>query len=197
MANLQKVGVQPDLIDVVIITHLHFDHIGGLMHQDGSPVFPNARLITPQAEWDNGMAETTQQMVDERGPHLSGFAQRLLSTLRNTSEIVAMDAELLPGIQLVEATGHTPGHVAVEVTSKGDRLLNIVDSVIDVIHIEYPEWGTTHSMNPEKTLETRRRLFQQAVNDKALVTVCHFDFPALGYIDEGDDTWIWRPLHST
>ena len=124
-------------------------------------------------------------------------ARNNLPPIQDQLELVNRETEIVPGIRAVAAPGHTPGHMAVSISSDGDQLLLISDAVILQIHLERPDWYAAVDFAPEQTLTTRRRLLDHAAAKKALVLAFHFPFPGLGYVVQKEEGWQWQPIKMT
>lgn len=179
LPTLALLGVVPEDITAVVISHFHPDHIGGML-SSGAPAFPNAMYYLGQAEWD----------FLQSGSAGVGDAVRAFGVLQNAGqlEFYASDAEIVGGIQSVAAFGHTPGHHALMVTSGDAQLLNMIDTALNsVISLARPEWQPGFDSLPDVASETRRTLLQRAVDEKIQIFGYHFPFPGLGYVDtEGE-----------
>jgi len=194
--NLEKAGVDLAEIDKVVIAHAHADHIGGLLNEDGAPTYPNARVYTLEREWDFWLAEDALEKVP--GFELAiKAAHKVFDSIRERFIFVQPDDEVVPGIRVLPAFGHTPGHIAVEASSSGETVIYLSDAVFHPLHIEYPDWfpDTAFMIDPEQYQETRHRLCAQAVAKNALVLGMHFPpFPSLGHIIETDEGLQWKPV---
>ena len=194
--NLAKVGVDLAEIDKVVITHAHVDHIRGLLNEDGAPTYPNARVYTMEREWDFWLAED----ASEKAPGFElaiEYAQRVFDSISERFVFVQPDDEIVPGIRILPAFGHTPGHIVVEASSCGESVIYISDTVFHPLHIEHPDWlpSTVFMVDFEQYQETRHRLCAQAVAKNALVLGMHFPpFPSLGHIIETDEGLQWEPV---
>ena len=102
--------------------------------------------------------------------------------------------ELVPGIRTIPAPGHTPGHVAVEVSSSEETLLYLVDLVFQPIHVERPEWYTAFDIDPEDVVESRRRLLERAADQATLVMAQHFPVPGLGRVQRTKSGYRWNAI---
>ena len=158
-AALAAEGVAPEDVGVVVITHGHLDHIGGLC-DDGRPRFGGARHVMARAEWE-WWARQDDPMVGEQLPPIERAG--LL-------ELVDAPAEPVPGVRLLPAPGHTPGHLAVEL---GGAVLFLADAAIDVLHIEHPDWPMTFDEDPAQSAATRRELLGRAADEGLLVAASH------------------------
>lgn len=199
--NLREAGVAPADVDVVVLTHGHPDHVGGCVDGEGEPAFPEARYVVPDTEWEfwTSSPDLSGLSVDaDLEAILRDVPSEQLSPLTEQRELVDADAEteVVPGIRLLPAPGHTPGHAAVSVTSEDERLLHLVDTVLHPIHLSHPEWYGATDHAPEQLVDTRERLLEEAATDDALVLAFHFPAPGLGRVAPAAETWEWRPLES-
>jgi glyoxylase-like metal-dependent hydrolase (beta-lactamase superfamily II) len=195
LQNLKAEGIAPEEIDTVILTHGHPDHIGGNTDAQGKPAFPNARYVMWKDEWDFWTSEQAEQRLDEHIRELLlKFARENLPPIRGQVDLFDRETEIVPGIRAVAAPGHTPGHMALEISSEGEKLLCISDAVLHPIHLEQPEWHAAVDFDPKQVVATRRRLLDRAASGKALVLAFHFPFPGLGRAVQKGEGWQWQPI---
>ncbi len=198
LQNLKAAGIAPQDIDTVIITHGHPDHIGGNTDSEGRPAFPNAKYVMWQDEWDFWTSEQAETKLDEHVREvLLKFARKNLPPIRGQLELVDHETEIVSGIRALAAPGHTPGHMALAISSGGEQLLCVSDAVLHPIHLEQPEWYSAVDFAPEQVVATRRGLLKRAAAEKALVLAFHFPFPGLGHVSQSGDTWQWEPISTT
>jgi glyoxylase-like metal-dependent hydrolase (beta-lactamase superfamily II) len=195
LQNLKAAQIAPEAIDMVILTHGHPDHIGGNTDAEGKLVFPNARYIMWQDEWDFWTSGQAERTLDEHSREvLMRFADKNLPPIKGQLELVDREGEILAGISAIAAPGHTPGHMALVISSKKEKLLCISDVFLHSIHIEHPEWYATVDLIPERLMATRRRLLSRAATEQALVLAFHFPFPGLGYVVQEAGAYRWQPV---
>jgi glyoxylase-like metal-dependent hydrolase (beta-lactamase superfamily II) len=196
-AALAAEGIVPEEIDVVLFTHLHTDHVTGAFDATGTPAFSNARYLVGRTEyefwWDEpSLAELP--LPDELRRSLREGAKTALLALQRRIEQVEPGDEVAPGVRVVDAAGHTPGHLAVEVAAGGERLLLVGDAASQpVLHLEHPDWFAGSDNWPVRSVVSRRLLLDRAAAEDLLVATYHFPFPGLGRVAKEGDGWRWQP----
>ena len=195
VANLQTVGIKPEDIYKILITHAHPDHINGITEEDGSLVFPNASYLMGRREYQFWMeGEAKSALEGHMGEIMRGFVNRNLEPVRDRIDTIEDGEEIIPGVSTMLAPGHTPGHLAVMIESQSEKFLYLVDSLLHPIHCEHPEWCAVVDFDMEMTIESRRKFLAMAANEKILTMSFHFDFPGLGYVKEMEEAWVWERI---
>ena len=200
-ATLAAAGIDPKAIDIVLISHMHGDHILGLKTPDGALAFPNAEIKVPAVDWAYWMSDENMSKAPEGFQKASfGFNRKIFSNLADKVTRYDWGKEVAPGITAVEASGHTPGHTAFVIASGSGRLFFQGDvSNVPDLFLRNPEWQVMFDSEPEKAVTTRRRIYDMASAEKILVSGYHFPFPGLGYIEKAGTGYrlvpaAWSPV---
>lgn len=179
--SLQAAGIEPAAVTDVFISHLHGDHIGGLVNDDNAPAFPNATVRMTAAEWDALQGEEGQEaLVQAIAPQVDTFTPGT--------------ADIVPGVSAVAVDGHTPGHSAYLVGDGAARLLYIGDSAHHhVISVQRPRWTIQYDRNAALAEDSREALLARLADESLMVSSPHFPFPGVGRIERRDDSFAWVP----
>lgn len=180
--ELKRVNVDVAAIDCVINTHLHFDHCGGNTRVQGDefvPTFPNARYFVQKREY-----------LDASSPNERTRATYLAENWkpvedRGQLELLEGTAEIVPGITCVPTPGHTAGHQSVKIESEGKILFFIADLCPTQKHVPLP-WIMGYDLFPLTTLETRKRIYAEALQEEWLLLFEHDNQDPLGRLKQGD-----------
>jgi glyoxylase-like metal-dependent hydrolase (beta-lactamase superfamily II) len=194
--NLAAAGVQPGDIDIVVISHLHPDHINGLRAADNSVAFPNATIIAPEPDWsfwmsDENMARATSP-VDK---NYFANTRKILTGMESRVGRYNWGAEVAPGITALSTPGHTPGHTSFAVSSAGKSMLVQSDVTnIPEFFLRNPDWHVMYDHDPEMAQATRHRFYDMAASEKMLVAGYHFAFPSTGHVEKTADGYRLIPV---
>jgi glyoxylase-like metal-dependent hydrolase (beta-lactamase superfamily II) len=188
-AQLAPAGFKPEDIDIVLLSHGHPDHVGGMI-ENGKPLFPNAQYVIGGIEHDFWAPDGK----------FTGDLEKLASVFRaNTSPVVEKfkfvkpGDDVVTGIRAVEAYGHTPGHMAFMIESQGKSLLYWGDCAHhQVASLAHPEWYCVFDIDKQKGVETRRRIYDMAATERLPVVGYHMPFPSIGYVERsGPGSYRW------
>jgi glyoxylase-like metal-dependent hydrolase (beta-lactamase superfamily II) len=188
---LARLGYQPGDVDIVVITHGHPDHVGGLA-EGGKPVFPKARYVFGATEFD--FWKRGENVREARKFNLELFT-KLALPLADRSSFIKPNDEVAPGIRAVDAFGHSPGMLAYHVESDGKRLLIWADTAIHyVMSVQRPDWHVDVDDDKAKAAATRKRIFDMAANEQVFVTGYHMPFPGIGFVEKTAESYRWLPV---
>lgn len=189
--SLRELGVLPEEIDLVLLSHGHPDHIGGCTDADSRLIYPNARFMMAEVEWDFW---TTESNLSELGGNFGRFARKNLPPLKDKLDFVAHEIEILPGVTIVMIPGHTPGHLGLKINDDGDSFFYLADAFLHSLQIEFPGWTAAVDLDPQQVILTRHHLLEQLAREQTPALLCHFDFPAIGKVIAERGKWHWQPL---
>ncbi|WP_099827392.1 MBL fold metallo-hydrolase [Oceaniglobus indicus] len=180
-AALAAAGYAPGDITTVVITHMHGDHIGGLM-KDGTPTFPDATYVTGQTEFDHWSKTDNDTFKTKVAPLADRFS------------FIGDGDSPVSGITAMAAFGHTPGHMVYHLESDGDRLLLMADTANHYVwSLAHPDWEVTFDMDKAKAAETRRKVLDMVAADRIPLVGYHMPFPGLGFVETRGDGFHYVP----
>lgn len=178
---LEGLGIQPEDVDVVINTHLHFDHCGGNTRRDDDgkivATFPNAEYIVQKGEYEHALSPTERDRASYLPENYHPLAEN--GQLR----LIEGEGEILPGVEVVRVPGHTPDQQCVRVHSGGQTAFFFADLIPTAAHLPYP-WIMAYDLNPLTTLEEKKQWIPQAVENRWLCLFAHDPNLAAGYLTE-------------
>ncbi|MFN4155405.1 MAG: MBL fold metallo-hydrolase [Paracoccaceae bacterium] len=179
---LAAAGYTPDQIDVVVLTHMHGDHIGGLSGEAGV-TFPNARYVTGSVE-HNHWAQAGNEGFDGK-----------VRPLADKMTFIEGGASVASGITAMEAFGHSPGHMAYRLESDGQSLLLAVDTANHYVwSLQRPDWEVRFDMDKATAAATRRAVFGMLAADRVPFVGYHMPFPGVGYVEAMGDGFRFVPM---
>lgn len=191
---MKSAGIEPTDIDTVFITHAHPDHVGGTLDDEGKPIYSNARYYIWKDEWDFWFSGTAIEKTNE---FFIKTAREQLGPVKARMNFLEKDSEIFPGIHVIAAPGHTPGHMVVSFSSGGEQLYYIGDTVLYPLHLEHPDWLPVYDILPEKAAVSKRKIFNLVAEKKAFVIGQHFTpFPSLGSVVKKGNGWLWQPIEN-
>ena len=166
--QLRACGLAPADVDVVLLTHAHADHVGGLIDRTGAPVFPNATVRIAAPEWTYWMEEAPADAAARARKALRAYGGRVRT--------FAFGEEVVPGIKALEGAGHTPGHTVFELPG-----LLIVGDLLHAASVQFPrpEVCPTYDMDAEASVRTRLRYYDRAAGENIPMAGMHLPFPGI------------------
>jgi len=185
--NLAAAGVQPNDIDIVLMSHLHPDHTNGIRAADNSMAFPNAEIMVPAKDWAFWMSEENAAKAESNKMMKDYFAnvKKIYAGIENKVTKYEWDKEVAPGITSVGTPGHTPGHTSFVVASGSSKVLVQSDVTnIPEFFLVNPDWHVVYDIEPELAAQTRHKFFDMAAAEKAIVVGFHYQFPSVGHVEK-------------
>jgi glyoxylase-like metal-dependent hydrolase (beta-lactamase superfamily II) len=193
-ANLAAIGVRPDSVDTILATHLHPDHVGGLVDGAGQAMFPNAELVVHEADATYWSDDTVlAQATNEQDRQFVLLARATLAAYRDRMRTVT-GGEALPGITTIPAPGHTPGHTGWLIASGRESLLIWGDVVhLPGVQFAHPEAGMVFDVDGDQAIATRQRIMDMAATDRLRIAGMHLDFPSFGHVVRAGAAYAFVP----
>ncbi|MDR1534365.1 MAG: MBL fold metallo-hydrolase [Planctomycetota bacterium] len=192
-AGLARAGIDPAKVELVLVTHMHGDHIGGLL-RDGQRAFPNAVVKIGRIEGDFWLSDRSMAADPSRKANFE-LARQVAKAYAGALEYFEFGDEPAPGFLAVDAIGHTPGHTAFLLESGGERLFFIGDLLhAAALQFPRPDINASYDMIPEMAAAARRRLLERAVRERLPVAGMHLPFAGVGRVeDAGEGGFAYRP----
>lgn len=190
LEGLKQAGYSPEQVSVVVLTHMHGDHIGGLM-EGGAPAFKNARYVAGQVEYDF-WKDPARVGTPAEGGH-KGVVSKVVP-LAEKMTFIKEGSEVVPGIVGVEAFGHSPGHMIFRIESEGKQLVLTADTANHfVLSLQKPDWEVRFDMDKAKAAATRRKVFDMIATERVPFVGYHMPFPAAGFVEAFDGGYRFVP----
>ncbi len=195
LERMTEAGFGPDDVDTVICTHLHVDHVGWntrLVDGQWVPTFPNARYVFARRECEF-WAENENPTTGGGGVVFEDSVQPILDA--GLADLVEPGAEVAPGVTVVSTPGHTPGHVAVLLSSGGEQAVITGDLIHHPVQVEQPTWHCLADSDPDQGVATRQAFLAEHAGAASLVLGTHFGGSSAGHVvaADGADGWRWTP----
>jgi glyoxylase-like metal-dependent hydrolase (beta-lactamase superfamily II) len=188
--RLGEAGYRPEQIDVVVITHGHPDHIGGLW-EAGALAFPNARYVFGETEFDYW--KRGDEIPDRRKKNREQF-MGVVVPLAEKATFIKPGQDVVRGIQAVNAFGHSPGMLAYRMESGNRRLLLWADLTNHyVMSLMKPEWHVLFDHDKDAAVSNRKRILATVADEQIPAIGYHMPFPALGFVERSGDSFRWVP----
>jgi glyoxylase-like metal-dependent hydrolase (beta-lactamase superfamily II) len=188
--GLTAAGYTREDVTIVVLTHMHGDHIGGLM-EGGKPAFPNARYVAGQAEYDFWVDPARAGTPAENGQ------KGVLASVKPLAEkttFIGDGADVVSGVTAMAAFGHSPGHMIYRLESEGRQLVLAADTANHfVLSLQRPDWEVKFDMDKAAAAATRRKVFDMIAADRLAFLGYHMPFPAVGYAEKLDTGYRFVP----
>jgi glyoxylase-like metal-dependent hydrolase (beta-lactamase superfamily II) len=194
-ANMKIASIDRSQISTILVSHFHPDHVWGLMEKGtNAAVFPNAELIVSSTEYnwwtEPGRVEKLAEGRRAAGKRIAD----VFPTWKNW-KLVEDNAEVAPGVRILTAPGHTPGHSAFLVTSGKDQLMVSNDAMyVPALLAPHPDWQGAYDQDGATAVATRRKLIDRVIADKMMICGAHFPFPGSGTFTKDGNAYAFAPV---
>ena len=198
--NLRSAGYTPEQVDLVLVTHLHSDHVGGLTTQDGNRVFPNAEVYVAKAESDFWLSPDIAAKAPKDAQPFFQSAQAIAAPYIKTGKWRTFSGSepIVDGMQLVPLHGHTPGHTGYEFSSRGRTILFWGDTIhAHRVQLQRPEITVVFDIDPIAAAATRHQLLSKLARENVVIAGPHMLFPSLGRLHKEGSGFSWAPVGFT
>jgi glyoxylase-like metal-dependent hydrolase (beta-lactamase superfamily II) len=195
--NMKAAGIDPAKISTILISHFHPDHIFGLMEKGtNAPVYPNAELVVNSTEYKWWTEPGRVEKLPEGRKPLGTRIQAAFPAWKNF-KLVEGEQEVTPGIRLVHAPGHTPGHSAFLVSSGNQQLMISNDTAyVPALLGPHPEWQGAYDQDGPLAVESRRKLIDRVIAEKMAICGAHFPFPGAGSFAKDGTGYAFTPVNA-
>lgn len=196
-ANLKASGYQPEQVDAVVITHMHGDHVGGLV-QDGKIAFPNAKVYADKHDADFWLSAENLEKAPAQMKDFFKGAQMSLNPYVASGQFKPFegDTEIVPGVKAVVTHGHTPGHAIYAIESKGQKLV-LWGDLMHVAAVQFPKPAVTIAFDSDSKAAAvhRKKAFADAAKGGYWVGSAHLPFPGIGHLRKDGAGYVFVPVN--
>lgn len=195
LENLRAAGYRPEQVDLVLLTHLHRDHVAGITSA-GRRVYPNAVVRANKLDADYWTNEANEKAASPYLKPIFAVAKAALQPYQDAGRVLPFEGEqeIVPGIRSLSSAGHTPGHTFYSVESKGQRLV-VWGDVVHVAALQFPDPAITveYDSDPSQAEAARRNILAAAADGQFWVGAAHVSFPGLGHVERSGSGFAWVP----
>jgi glyoxylase-like metal-dependent hydrolase (beta-lactamase superfamily II) len=198
-ANLRRAAITPESVDLVVTSHGHLDHIGGLVTESGALAFPKAQVIFVDTEWNYWTGSRYESEVNS-SPMPDPFkkativaARENLPPVADRSRFVKQGGEITSGVHYIASPGHSPSHASILFTSGNEQFVCMGDIAHNpVTSLQHPEWTPVFDYDPAEAIKSRKAILDRVATDQVMVMGYHFPFPGIGHVVRHDPAYRWE-----
>ena len=202
--NLGRAGIAVESIDLVVISHCHLDHIGGLVTKSGGRAFPKAQFVFVDTEWNYWTGNryesdvNSSPMPDPFKQATIGAARENLPPVADRSRFVKQGGEIISGVHYIAAPGHSLSHAAILFTSDKEQFMHMGDIAHNpVTSLQHPDWTPVFDYDPVQAIKSRKAILDRVATDGVMVMGYHFPFPAIGHVVRNGTAYHWEAAQWT
>jgi glyoxylase-like metal-dependent hydrolase (beta-lactamase superfamily II) len=194
-ANMRAAGIDPTKIGTILVSHFHPDHIFGLMQKGtNAPTFRNAELVVTATEYNWWTEPSRVEKLPEARKGLGTRINAAFPGWKNF-KLIEGEKEVAPGIRLVSAPGHTPGHAAFHVSSGSQQLMISNDTAyVPALVAPHPDWQGAYDQDGPLAVDSRRKLLDRVIAEKMMICGAHFPFPGAGSFAKDGNGYAFTPV---
>ena len=195
--SLRSAGYTPEAVNIVLVTHFHSDHVGGLTTQDGKRVFPYADVYLAKAESDFWLSPDMAAKAPKDAQEFFQSARAIAAPYIKAGKwhTFTGSEKIVDGMKLVPLSGHTPGHTGYEFSSRGQRVLFWGDIIHALrIQLPHPEVTATYDVDPTAAAATRHQMLLKLAGTDVLIAGPHMNFPGMGRLRKDGNRYVWAPV---